>query len=375
MEPMNCVVRLSDGGCEIWNGEQFQTPDQRAVAELLGIEPERVKLHMLYAGGSFGRRANPHSDYVLEAVNIARAIDGKAPVKLVWTREDDMRAGWYRPMYFHRVRAGLDGDGRPVAWHHRIVGQSIMAGTPMAGMIQDGVDPTSVEGVQNLPYTIPNIHVDLHSPEMGVPVQWWRSVGSTHTAFAVETFVDQLAAAAGKDPVAFRRDLLGDHPRWLGVLELAADKGGWGEPLPEGRGRGIAVHEAFNTFVAQVAEVSVKPGGRFTVDRVVVAVDCGIPVNPDVIHAQMEGGVGFGLAAALVSRITLDKGRVEQGNFDDYEVLRIGQMPEVEVHIVPSTAQPTGVGEPAVPVIAPAVANALTAATGKRFHALPLSLG
>ncbi|MGD8309535.1 MAG: xanthine dehydrogenase family protein molybdopterin-binding subunit [Chromatiales bacterium] len=375
MEPMNCVVRLREGGCEIWNGEQFQTPDQRAVAELLGIEPERVKLHMLYAGGSFGRRANPHSDYVLEAVNIARAIDGKAPVKLVWTREDDMRAGWYRPMYFHRVRAGLDGDGRPVAWHHRIVGQSIMAGTPMAGMIQDGVDPTSVEGVQNLPYTIPNIHVDLHSPEMGVPVQWWRSVGSTHTAFAVETFVDQLAAAAGKDPVAFRRDLLGDHPRWLGVLELAADKGGWGEPLPEGRGRGIAVHEAFNTFVAQVAEVSVKPGGRFTVDRVVVAVDCGIPVNPDVIHAQMEGGVGFGLAAALVSRITLDKGRVEQGNFDDYEVLRIGQMPEVEVHIVPSTAQPTGVGEPAVPVIAPAVANALTAATGKRFHALPLSLG
>jgi isoquinoline 1-oxidoreductase beta subunit len=344
------------------------------VGELLGIDPGRVKLHMLYAGGSFGRRANPHSDYVLEAVHIAKAIGGKAPVKMVWTREDDMRAGYYRPMYFHRVRAGLDAEGRPVAWHHRVVGQSIMTGTPMAGMVQQGIDPTSVEGVQNLPYAVPNIQIDLHSPEMGVPVQWWRSVGSTHTAFAVETLVDRLAAAAGRDPVAFRRDLLQAHPRWLGVLELAADKAGWGDALPEGRARGVAVHESFNTYVAQVAEVSLKPGGGFTVDRVVVAVDCGVPVNPDVVRAQMEGGVGFGLSAALVSRITLDDGRVEQSNFDDYEVLRMGQMPEVEVHIVPSTEQPTGVGEPAVPVIAPAVANALSAATGQWFHALPLSL-
>jgi isoquinoline 1-oxidoreductase beta subunit len=278
-------------------------------------------------------------------------------------------------MYLHRVRAALGADGRPVAWHHRVVGQSIMAGTPMSGMIQDGIDPTSVEGLQNLPYAVPNVHVDLHSPEMGVPVQWWRSVGSTHTAFAVETFIDRLAAEAAQDPLAYRQALLKDHPRWLGVLELAAGKAGWGDPLPEGRARGVAVHESFNSYVAQVAEVSLKPGGGFTVDRVVVAVDCGIPVNPDVIRAQMEGGVGFGLSAALMSRITLDKGRVEQGNFDDYEVLRIGQMPEVEVHILPSTAQPTGVGEPAVPVIAPAVANALSAATGQRFQALPLSLG
>jgi isoquinoline 1-oxidoreductase beta subunit len=375
MEPMNCVVHLTDAGCEIWNGEQFQTPDQTVLAKLLGLKPEQVSIHMLYAGGSFGRRANPQSDYVLEAAAIAQAVDGRAPVKLVWTREDDMRAGYYRPMYYHRILAGLDSAGKPVAWQHRIVGQSIITGTAFEeALVKDGVDQTSVEGAANLPYAIPHMVVDLHSPILGVPVQWWRSVGSSHTAFAVETFIDELAAASGRDPVAFRRDLLADHPRHRGVLDLAADKGDWGRPLANGRGRGIAVHESFNSYVAQVAEVTVHGDGRFSVDRVVIAVDCGIPVNPDIIRAQMEGGMAFGLSAALTSRITLDEGQVEQSNFDDYVVLRMDQMPAVEVHIVNSAQPPTGVGEPATPVIAPAVANALYAASGQRLYALPLRL-
>jgi len=375
MEPMNCVMNLTREGCEIWNGEQYQTPDQNAVARVLGILPEQVKINMLYAGGSFGRRANPHSDYLVETAHIVKAIGAKAPVKLVWTREDDMRAGYYRPMYFHQLKAGLDGSGVPIAWQHRIVGQSLMAGTDFEGaLVKNGVDVTSVEGAANMPYAIPHIAVELHSPDIAVPVQWWRSVGSTHTAFAVETFVDQLAAAAGKDPLEFRRSLLSAHPRHLGVLELAAEKAGWGGALPAGRGRGIAVHESFNSFVAQVAEVTVHDNDTFSVDRVVIAVDCGIAVNPDIIRAQMEGGMGFGLSAALSSEITLQEGRVMQSNFHDYTVLRIDQMPSVEVHIVKSAQPPTGVGEPATPVIAPAVANALYDVTGRRFGKLPLKL-
>jgi isoquinoline 1-oxidoreductase beta subunit len=375
MEPMNCVMNLSREGCEIWNGEQYQTPDQKAVADVLGMLPDQVKINMLYAGGSFGRRANPHSDYLVETAHIIKAIGAKAPVKLVWTREDDTRAGYYRPMYFHRLRAGLDASGRPVAWQHRIVGQSIITGTDFEGaLVKDGVDVTSVEGAANIPYAIPNIAVDLHSPDVPVPVQWWRSVGSTHTAFAVETFIDQLAAAAAKDPFEFRRSLLSDHPRHLGVLELAAEKAGWGDALPAGRSRGIAVHESFNSFVAQVAEVTVREDRAFSVDRVVIAVDCGIAVNPDIIRAQMEGGMGFGLSAALSGEISLQEGRVAQSNFHDYPVLRIDQMPQVEVHIVKSAQPPTGVGEPATPVIAPAVANALYQATGQVFDRLPLQL-
>jgi isoquinoline 1-oxidoreductase beta subunit len=375
LEPMDCVMRWSKDGVEIWNGEQFQTGDQQAVAEVFAIDPAKVKINMLYAGGSFGRRANPASDYLLETAHIVKAINGYAPVKLIWTREDDMRAGYYRPMFYHELEAGLDTDGKPVAWHHRLVGQSIAIATPFEGaLIKDGVDVTSVEGASTLPYAIPNLRVDLHSPKLPVPVQWWRSVGSTHTAFAVETFMDQLAAAAGRDPVEFRRSLLADHPRHLGVLQLAAEKAGWGTSLAAGRGRGIAVHESFNTFVAQVAEVTVHANQRFTVDRVVIAVDCGVAVNPDVIRAQMEGGMGFGLSAALGSEITLEQGRVVQSNFHDYVVLRLDQMPRVEVHIVNSAEPPTGVGEPATPVIAPAVANALYHATGQRFDRLPLSL-
>ena len=285
-----------------------------------------------------------------------------------------MKGGYYRPMYLHRITAGLDAEGGLVAWKHRIVGQSIAAGTPMEGMmVQDGVDGTSVEGASNLPYQIPNLQVELHSPKVGVPVLWWRSVGSTHTAFSTETFLDEMAAAAGKDPLEFRRGMLAKHPRHLAVLNLAAEKAGWGRPLPKGRGRGIAVHESFNSFVAEVAEVSVK-GGEVKVERVVCAVDCGLAINPDVIRAQMEGGIGFGLAAALHGAITLKDGRVEQSNFHQYRLLRIPEMPAVEVHIMPSQAKPTGVGEPGVPPIAPAVANAIFAATGKRLRNLPLKV-
>jgi isoquinoline 1-oxidoreductase beta subunit len=375
LEPMNCVMQRHKGGVEIWNGAQFQTPDQAAVAGVFGIAPEQVNINMLYAGGSFGRRANPQSDYLVETAAIVKALGSNVPVKLVWTREDDMRAGYYRPMYVHKLEAGLDADGNPVAWRHRIVGQSIVAGTAFEdGLIKDGIDITSVEGVANLPYAIPNITVELHTTKLPVPVQWWRSVGSTHTAFAVETFIDQLALAANRDPVECRRTLLKDHPRHLGVLELAAKKAGWGAPMGAGRGRGIAVHESFNTFVAQVAEVTVHADKTFSVDRVVIAVDCGIAVNPDIVRAQMEGGMGFGLAAALSSEITFSEGHVVQSNFHDYTVLRINQMPKVEVHIVNSAQPPTGVGEPATPVIAPAVANALSAATGQRFNRLPLKL-
>jgi isoquinoline 1-oxidoreductase beta subunit len=375
LEPMNCVMARTADGVEVWNGEQYQTPDQQAVAKVFGIAAEQVKINMLFAGGSFGRRANPASDYVVEAATVLKAIDGKAPVKLVWTREDDMHAGYYRPLYVHKLEAGLDADGGLTAWRHRIVGQSIAADTAFEGaLIRDGVDVTSVEGAANMPYAIPHISVQLHSPELPVPVQWWRSVGSTHTAFAVETFIDQLAITAGKDPVEFRRALLQAHPRHLGVMELAAEKAGWGKPLGPRRGRGIAVHESFNSYVAQVAEVTVRPDNSFSVDRVVIAVDCGIAVNPDVVRAQMEGGMGFGLSAALSSELTLDQGRVVQSNFHDYQVLRMNQMPQVEVHIVPSAQPPTGVGEPATPVIAPAVANALSNATGRFFDRLPLKL-
>jgi isoquinoline 1-oxidoreductase beta subunit len=369
LEPMNCVVKLDSQGCEIWNGEQFQTMDQATAAQLLGLKPEQVKLNQLYAGGSFGRRANPKSDFVLEAAAIAKAIGGKAPVKLVWGREDDMRAGWYRPLYYHTLQAGLDAQGNLVAWKHVIVGQSILAGTAFESMmVKDGVDATSVEGASNLPYEIANLAVSLHSPRMGVPVQWWRSVGSTHTAFATECFLDEIARATKKDPFALRRALLGKHPRHKAVLEAAAARAGWGKPLPAGRARGIAVHESFNTYVAQVVEISAKK-----IERVVCAVDCGVAVNPNIIAMQMESGIGYGLSAALTGAITLKDGLVEQSNFHDYPILRINEMPRIETVIIPSTEKPTGVGEPATPVIAPALANAMLALNGKPIRALPLS--
>lgn len=356
----------------MWAGCQLQTVDQAVIAGNLGLTPDKVNIHTLLGGGSFGRRATASGDVAGEAASIVRAIGGRLPVKLVWTREDGIRGGSYRPLYVHRLRAGLDGAGNPVAWQHRIVGQSIMTGTALAAMmVQDGVDASSVEGARGLPYAIPNLEIDLHSPPVGVSVLWWRSVGHTHNGFSTETFLDEVARAAGRDPVELRRSLLAEHPRHLGVLELAAEKAGWGSSLPDGRARGVAVHESFASFVAQVVEVSLGRNGLPVVERVVCAVDCGLPINPDNIRAQMEGGIGFGLGAVLHNEIVLEEGRVVQSNFHDYRPLRIQEMPEIEVHIVPSAEAPTGVGEPGVPPIVPAVANAMLALTGEPVQRLP----
>ncbi|MFI4868049.1 MAG: molybdopterin cofactor-binding domain-containing protein [Steroidobacterales bacterium] len=382
MEPLNCLVRLSDGRCEIWNGEQMHTADQAAVARLLDLKPEQVEITQLYAGGSFGRRANPMADYVLEAVAIARAaqLQGhRVPIKMVWTREDDTRGGYYRPAYLHRLRGAVDQQGALLAWQQRVVGQSIIKGSPFeAFLIKDGIDATSVEGSAE-PYEIPNLRIELHTPtDIGVPVQWWRSVGHTHTAFATECMIDELAGAAGRDPVEFRRALLAQHPRHLAVMELAVARSGWASALAPAangarRGRGIALHESFNSCVCEIAEVTVSADNKLRIDRVVCAVDCGLAINPDVIRAQMEGGIGYGLAAALHSAITLKEGQIEQANFDQYTPLRINEMPAIEVHIVPSGTKPTGVGEPGTAPIAPAVANAIFAATGKRIRRLPIA--
>jgi isoquinoline 1-oxidoreductase beta subunit len=374
MEPLDAVARIGTDGVELWAGSQAPTIDQQVVAKVSGVAPDKVRIHTLLAGGSFGRRATPDGDIAGEAAAVAKAIGDGRPVKVMWTREDDIRGGRYRPLYVHRLRAGLDAKGAIVAWEHRIVGQSIIAGTPFeAMMVKDGIDPSSVEGAANLPYDIPNLSVELHTTKVGVPVLWWRSVGSTHTAYSTETFLDELAQASGRDPLELRRALLAKHPRHLAALNLAAEKAGWGEALPAGRARGIAVHESFNSVVAQVAEVARRPDGLPSVERVVCAVDCGTAINPDVVRAQMEGGIGFGLAAALWSEVTLVQGRVQQQNFDDYRPLRIVEMPAVEVHIVPSGAAPTGVGEPGVPPIAPAVANAFFRLTGQRVRRLPFA--
>ncbi len=375
MEPLDCVVELKQDSCEAWAGSQLQTIDHATIAATVGLPPEKVKLHTLWGGGSFGRRATPDADVAGEAASIAKAIGGRAPVKLMWTREDDIRGGRYRPLNVHRLRAGLDDAGRLVAWSHRIVGQSIATGTPFEPfLVKDGVDSSSVEGAASLPYAIPNLGVDLHSPQVGVPILWWRSVGHTFNAYTTETFLDQVAHATGRDPFELRLELLGDHhPRLKRVLELAAEKAGWGKPLPAGRARGIALHESFSSYVAEIAEVSSDDEGLPKVERVVCAVDCGVPINPDVIRAQMEGGIGFGLGAALYNQIVLDAGRVRESNFHDYRPLRCRDMPEVETHIVPSAEAPTGVGEVAVPPIAPAVANAFFALTGKHVTRLPFS--
>jgi isoquinoline 1-oxidoreductase beta subunit len=374
MEPMNCTVDLRADSCEIWVGTQFQTVDRNAAAAIAGLKPEQVKIHTMFLGGGFGRRANPASDFVSEAVHVAKAA--KAPVKLIWSREDDMKGGYYRPLWYDSISAGLDKSGEPVAWKHTIVGQSIVAGTPFEKMlVKNGIDNTSVEGAADIPYAIPNLLVDLHTTSIGVPVLWWRSVGHSHTAFVVESFLDELAHAAKKDPFEFRKGLLAKHPRHLGVLTLVAEKAGWGRPLPRGRGRGIAVHESFGTYVAQVAEISVNKEGELRVHRVVCAVDCGQTVNPETITAQMESAIVFGLSAALHGAITIKDGRVEQGNFDDYPVLRLNEMPKVEVHIVKSREKPGGIGEPAVPPIAPAVGNALFSVAGVRLRELPMTPG
>jgi isoquinoline 1-oxidoreductase beta subunit len=379
MEPLNCTVRIGDDICEIWTGTQFQTVDQQVAAQITGLKPEQVFIHTTFLGGGFGRRATPTSDFVTEAVHVAKAA--KQPVKTVWTREDDVRGGYYRPAYVQKAKVGLDADGIPVAWQQVMVGQSIVMGTPFeAFMVKNGVDATSVEGVADSPYVkgTPAHRVDLHSPSTGIPVLWWRSVGHSYNGFIMESLVDELAHAAGKDPLEYRRTLLKDHPRHLAALNLAAEKFGWGTALGEGRGKGIAVHESFGSFVAQVAEVSVedqRDGTRvIRVHRVVCAIDCGPVVNPLTVAAQMESGIAFGLGAALYSKLTFKDGRVQEGNYNDYRVLRMSEMPKVEVHIVPSTEKMGGVGEPGTPPIAPAVANAVFALTGQRLRELPLQL-
>jgi isoquinoline 1-oxidoreductase beta subunit len=372
MEPLNGTIEVkADGSVELWLGSQFQTIEQATVAAVLGLKPEQVKLNTMWAGGSFGRRATPNADYVLEMALIAKATSGRAPIHLVWTREDDIRGGRYRPMVLHKVRAGLDASGNIAAWDHHLVAQSFITGTAFEPMlVKEGVDQLAIEGTADMPYQVENLSVDWHQASSPVTTLWWRSVGHTHTAQVVEVMMDVLANEARRDAVEFRLSLLKDHPRHADVLKLAAEKGGWGEKLPVGHGRGIAVHESFRSFVAMVADVTVKDGA-IKVDRVVAAVDCGIAVNPDVIRAQVEGGVGYALGAALRNKITLTDGVVDQSNFDSYEPLRISDMPSVEVHIIGSTAPPTGIGEPGVPPVAPAVSNAIFAASGKRLYSLP----
>ena len=373
MEPLNCAVKITDDGCEIWTGTQMQTVDQGAAAKILGLKPEQVKIHTLFLGGGFGRRANPAADFVSEAVHVAKAAG--IPVKTVWTREDDVKGGYYRPMFLHKAKIGLGADGMPTAWQHTEVGQSIMVGTPFESvMIKDGVDATSVEGVADSPYlkSVPNHQVELHTVKATIPVLWWRSVGHSHSAFAMESLIDELAHAAKQDPLEYRRALLKAHPRHLAALNLAAEKAEWGKPLPKGVARGIAVHESFGSFVTQVAEVSIVEG-EVKVHRMVTAIDCGLAVNPDSLKAQMESSISFGLGAALFSEITFKDGQVQQSNFHDYQVLRMKDMPKVEVYIVPSTEKMGGVGEPGLPPVAPAVTNAIFAATGKRIRSLPIA--
>ncbi|WP_374381633.1 molybdopterin cofactor-binding domain-containing protein [Dongia sp.] len=370
MEPMNCIIELTKDGAEIWAGSQFQSIDDYSVSQVLGTTPDKIKIHTLISGGSFGRRANARADWAVEAAHIAKAIGGKAPVQLVWSREDDIKGGFYRPMVLHKLKAGLK-DGRISGWQHTIVAKSILVGTAFESMmVKDGVDATTVEGVAETPYQIENFAVDVHNAKSEVPVLWWRSVGHSHTAHVMETTMDELAHKAGQDPLAFRLSYLKEGSREAGVLKLVAEKGAWGKKMPAGSAQGIAMHHSFGSYVAMIAEVATNADG-FKVNRIVAAVDVGIAVNPDVIAAQVEGAIGFAMSAILRNRITLKDGVVEQGNFDDFEPTRMKEMPVVEVHLVKSAEAPSGIGEPGLPPLAPAIGNAIFAASGKRYRSLP----
>jgi isoquinoline 1-oxidoreductase beta subunit len=374
MEPLNCIMELRPDGAEIWSGCQLQSIDQLVAAQVLGFKPEQIKIHTFLGGGSFGRRGNPMGDWIVELSEIAKSFKGRAPVQLVWTRDDDIRGGFYRPMVLHHLKAGMDAQGRISGWQHTIVSQSIFMGTPFERMtVKNGIDDSSVEGVVDTPYVIPDLTVKVHNSKSPVPVLWWRSVGHSHSAYVMETTLDELAHLVGKDPVQFRIDLLSQKPRDAAVVRLAAEKSGWGTPTPKGRGRGFAFHHSFNTHIAMVADV-VTNGQTMKVERMVAAVDCGTVVNPDVVNAQVEGAIGFALSSVLRNQITFKNGSVEQRNFDDYEPTRMREMPKVEVHLVPSRERPTGIGEPGVPPVAPAIANAVFAATGKRWRSLPLGM-
>ena len=367
MEPMNCTAHVRADGVDIWAPTQFQTGAQGFGAKIGGVTPDKVKVHTTYLGGGFGRRFE--LDFIQEALETSKAVG--APVKVIWSREDDIRNAQYRPANHHRMRAGLDANGQPVAWTHRIVAPSIMARV-FPDTVKNGLDEEAVEGGVGMPYAIPNVHVDYLLTDTGIPVGFWRSVNNSYNAFAVESFIDEVAHAAKKDPYEYRRDLLGKAPRHLGALNLAASKAGWGTAPPAGRARGIAVYKSFESYVAEVAEVSVATDGAVKVHRVVCAVDCGPVVNPSIVEAQMESAIVYGLTAALYGEIAIEGGRVKQSNFHDYQMLRLAEMPKVEVYIVPSTDAQGGVGEPGTPPIAPAVANAIFAATGKRIRKLPI---
>jgi len=366
MEPMTCTASVSADGCDIWVPTQNQTRAQEVAAELTGLPKEQVRVHTTFLGGGFGRRLE--SDFVSEAVRVSKAAG--APVKVIWSREDDVQHGFYRPATYNRFAAALDASGTPVAWTHRIVAPPILL---KFGPLDKGIDRTLIDGASNLPYAIPNVFVDQVAVDLlPVPRGFWRSVGISQNAFVTECFFDEVAAAAGKDPYELRRQLLRDKPRHLRTLELAAQKAGWGTPLPAGRGRGIALAEWAPTTCAQVAEVSVTHDGRVRVHRVVCAVDCGPTVNVGQIEAQLQGGIVYGLTAALYGEITIERGRVKQSNFTDYPMMHIDEMPVVEVHVVPSDDKQGGIGEPSVGPVAPAVCNAIFAATGKRIRKLPI---
>jgi isoquinoline 1-oxidoreductase beta subunit len=368
MEPMNCTVHVRKDGCDLWLGTQAPTLTQAAVAEITGLPKDAVKIHNHLLGGGFGRRLDV--DGSVRAVKIAQHVDG--PVKIVWSREEDIQHDMYRPYYYDRLSAGLDAQGKPVAWTHRVSGSSIVA-RYLPPLFKNGLDFDAVEGAAEPPYAFPNIHVDYVRVEPpGIPTAFWRGVGSTHNVFVVESFIDELAAAAKQDPLAYRKALLGHNPRALAVLTLAAEKAGWGRPLPARRGRGVSVQFAFGSYLSQVAEVEVATDGTIRVHRIVCAVDCGLVVNPDTIAAQMEGGSIFGLTAALHGAITLKDGRVEQGNFDTYPPMRIDEVPVIETHLVKSTEAPGGIGETPTAAVAPAVTNAIFAATAKRIRTLPI---
>jgi isoquinoline 1-oxidoreductase beta subunit len=378
MEPLNCVVDLKADSCTVWAGTQFQTIDQGAIARTAGLKPEQVTLHTMMAGGAFGRRAVPTSDYIVEAVNVAKAYlaTGKSgPIKVIWSREDDIKGGYYRPSHLHRAEIGLDKKGNILAWNHMIVGQSILTGTAFeASMVKDGVDSTMVEGMGG-PYKVP-MKLSVHNANANVPVLWWRSVGSTHTAFVMETLIDEAAHMAAVDPVVYRKKLIGDdNPRHVAALDLAVEKSGYGKKkLPAGHAWGVAMHECFGTVVAYVVEASVEHGLP-KLHRVTGGVHCNRAVNPMSIEAQIQGAVIMALSTTLPgSAITLKHGLVEQQNFNDYIVARMPDTPEVEVHVVASEDAPTGIGEPGVPPLAPAFANAIAKLTGKRLRKLPFDL-
>jgi isoquinoline 1-oxidoreductase beta subunit len=376
MEPLNATVVLRDGSAEIWTGTQFPTMDRLAASRVLGIPPEKIQVHTTFLGGGFGRRATPASDWVVEAANVAKAARSAgidAPIKVIWTREDDLAGGYYRPMFHHRVSGGIDSAGRVVAWRQTLVGQSFLAGTPFAGMIKDGVDDTSVEGASDAPYLIAARRVEVHNPPGPIPTLWWRSVGHSHTGLVVECFIDELAHAAGRDPLDLRRELLPAGSRERRALDHAGERRGYGRvSLPRGHAHGLAVHQSFGSYVAHVTEVSVD-GGKVRVHRVTAAVDCGTVVNPLTVRAQIQGAAIYGLSALLYGQITLKDGRVQQGNFDTYPVVRMFEAPVVDVHIVAAGDKMGGVGEPGTPPIFASVLNAIFAATGRRIRELPLS--